>query len=355
MRGSVSPHSLGKKMYRLENNLEVFKNNSEGEFHFVKRGVGIQDTIHCDNKGVSFLEAIKNNNGYISEELAKENMEYISFLESRNFITKKEYPNNNHPFRTQLQALEEWGLNPEFSQVLIENAKVAIIGCGGTGGWLAIELASLGVGNIKLIDNDIVEESNLMRQPFNYNQIGTYKTHALKENIKSKNSKTVVETEEIYIDEEVKFSGIFNGYDYICIAADHPSRDSMGLIVGKWCLQNKVNHFICGGYSGHNTSLGLSVIPGKTYCWECYLYWYKDQISKSILNEPFMKGPRNPSGVFPIVMLAASMNALDILRTIVNVKPVLVNSRIDMHPSELNFNKKDFEKNPSCSYCKEIK
>jgi molybdopterin/thiamine biosynthesis adenylyltransferase len=43
-------------------------------------------------------------------------------------------------------------------------SKAVIIGCGGLGGYLIEELARLGVGNLVLIDSDVIEEHNLNRQ-----------------------------------------------------------------------------------------------------------------------------------------------------------------------------------------------
>lgn len=44
------------------------------------------------------------------------------------------------------------------------NATVAVVGCGGLGGYIIEELARLGVGTIKAIDPDVFEEHNLNRQ-----------------------------------------------------------------------------------------------------------------------------------------------------------------------------------------------
>ena len=43
-------------------------------------------------------------------------------------------------------------------------ARVAVVGCGATGSALASLLARAGVGNIRIIDRDYVEPSNLQRQ-----------------------------------------------------------------------------------------------------------------------------------------------------------------------------------------------
>jgi len=49
-------------------------------------------------------------------------------------------------------------------QYKLFRSKAVIIGCGGLGGYLIEELARLGVGNLVLIDSDVIEEHNLNRQ-----------------------------------------------------------------------------------------------------------------------------------------------------------------------------------------------
>ncbi|HJV64219.1 MAG TPA: HesA/MoeB/ThiF family protein [Geomonas sp.] len=49
-------------------------------------------------------------------------------------------------------------------QLHLFNSKVAVVGCGGLGGYVIEELARMGVGHIVAIDPDIFEEHNLNRQ-----------------------------------------------------------------------------------------------------------------------------------------------------------------------------------------------
>lgn len=65
----------------------------------------------------------------------------------------------------------------------VRKAKIGIAGAGGLGSNIAISLARLGVGYIKIVDFDIVEPSNLNRQQYFIKDIGEYKVKALKKHI----------------------------------------------------------------------------------------------------------------------------------------------------------------------------
>lgn len=71
---------------------------------------------------------------------------------------------------------------------------VGIAGCGGLGSNAAVALARIGTGKLIIADFDKIEESNLNRQYFFFNQIGMFKAAALKENIKKINPSVSVES-----------------------------------------------------------------------------------------------------------------------------------------------------------------
>ena len=64
-------------------------------------------------------------------------------------------------------------------QLTLFRSSVAVIGCGGLGGYIVEELARLGVGRIVVIDPDLFEEHNLNRQLFSSPaNLGTAKVEA---------------------------------------------------------------------------------------------------------------------------------------------------------------------------------
>lgn len=62
--------------------------------------------------------------------------------------------------------------------------KVGIAGLGGLGSNVAMNLVRSGVKNLKIIDFDKIEQSNLNRQFYFQDQIGIYKSDALEINLK---------------------------------------------------------------------------------------------------------------------------------------------------------------------------
>ena len=82
----------------------------------------------------------------------------------------------------------------ESDQDLLQQKKVAIIGCGGLGGYLCEFSARLGIGHIVVCDGDVFEESNLNRQILSTEgNLGTLKAEAAKAYIECTNPHCQVE------------------------------------------------------------------------------------------------------------------------------------------------------------------
>lgn len=103
----------------------------------------------------------------------------------------------------------------------LQASSVAICGLGGLGSVIAIALARVGVGKLLLIDYDIVDATNLARQQYTFNDIGQYKTVALKKQIEQLSTLTTVEIATTKLTEE-NIPSLLKGYPIICEALDKP-------------------------------------------------------------------------------------------------------------------------------------
>jgi tRNA A37 threonylcarbamoyladenosine dehydratase len=102
----------------------------------------------------------------------------------------------------------------------LHNAKVAVFGVGGVGGYVVEALARSGIGGLTLIDPDRVSQSNINRQIIALSStVGQYKTHAAKARVLDISPDCKVETLEIFYSPDVTDFD-FSSFDYVVDAVD---------------------------------------------------------------------------------------------------------------------------------------
>ncbi len=149
----------------------------------------------------------------------------------------------------------------------LKDKTVGIAGCGGLGSNCAVALARVGVGKLIIADFDVIEENNLNRQYYFYNQIGRKKVDCLSENIQLINPGTEVEVHDIKLD-AISIVEIYQNSDVIVEAFDKAEMKQtivetaskylpktplvLGLGMAGWGESNSIhcrqadNLFICG-------------------------------------------------------------------------------------------------------------
>ncbi len=102
-----------------------------------------------------------------------------------------------------------------------KNARVAVFGIGGVGGYVVEALARSGIGALDLIDADKISLSNINRQIFALKStLGRYKTEVAKERILDINPDAIVNTYNVFYLPETADSFDFTLYDYVVDAID---------------------------------------------------------------------------------------------------------------------------------------
>jgi molybdopterin/thiamine biosynthesis adenylyltransferase/rhodanese-related sulfurtransferase len=110
-------------------------------------------------------------------------------------------------------------------QIKLLNSKVLLIGAGGLGSPAALYLAAAGVGTLGIVDDDLVDESNLQRQVIhNTERVGTPKTESARTTIESLNPDVNVVEHRTRLDGS-NILEIIEGYDVLVDGADNfPTR-----------------------------------------------------------------------------------------------------------------------------------
>ncbi|MDE6501844.1 MAG: sulfur carrier protein ThiS adenylyltransferase ThiF [Ruminococcus sp.] len=104
-------------------------------------------------------------------------------------------------------------------QKKVSASHVAVCGIGGLGSNIAIALARAGVGHIHIIDFDRVDISNLNRQQYFPEQLGMYKTEAMKETLSRIAPYCEITSDCVRLD-ETNISEILKNDDIVCEAFD---------------------------------------------------------------------------------------------------------------------------------------
>ena len=103
----------------------------------------------------------------------------------------------------------------------LRNARVAIFGIGGVGGYVTEALARSGIFHLDLIDKDDVDITNINRQIIAlHSSVGRPKVEVMKERILDINPATDVRTYQCFYLPETQDQFDFSQYDYIVDAVD---------------------------------------------------------------------------------------------------------------------------------------
>lgn len=153
--------------------------------------------------------------------------------------------------------LEGW------SQKLVKNSRVVIIGVGGLGCEIAKNLAMLGVGRLDLIDLDIIEHSNLNRQIlFAGANIGEPKAIVAARKLKEINPNIIVKG--YYTSLERLNPALYQAADVVVGGLDSMNAR---LNLNAQCIRFK-KPLVDGGVSGYHGHV-YTVFPYKNACYEC--------------------------------------------------------------------------------------
>lgn len=103
----------------------------------------------------------------------------------------------------------------------LKNARVAVFGVGGVGGFVCEALARAGVGKIGLVDKDEVDVTNINRQIIAlHSTVGRPKVEVMKERIQDINPEAQVDVYQFFLLRDNTDEFPWDEYDYIVDAVD---------------------------------------------------------------------------------------------------------------------------------------
>ena len=121
-------------------------------------------------------------------------------------------------------------------QDMLLRSKVVVVGCGGLGSFVTSMLVRSGVGFVRVIDHDVVEESNLHRVSlFNGEDIGKSKAFLAEKRLKSINPEGRVEGIEDNLN-PANAEKLLSGFDVVVDCSDNME---VRYLINRFCFKNE--------------------------------------------------------------------------------------------------------------------
>ena len=133
--------------------------------------------------------------------------------------------------------------------------KVLLIGVGGVGSHVAAALCRAGIGQLEIVDFDVVDESNLGRRYYDVNDVGVVKVEAMKAHLNRMNPNCTVIAHDERLTPE-RLAELVEGHDMIVEAVDQA-------VTKAWMTEVILTHPTeplpvgCSGMAGWGDSNGI--------------------------------------------------------------------------------------------------
>jgi len=225
-------------------------------------------------------------------------------------------------------------------QQKLKNARVLVVGAGGLGSPVLLYLAAAGIGRIGVIEDDVVDVTNLQRQIIHTTaDVTKPKVVSASETMKSINPHVEVDVYHERLTKDNIFS-LLENYDIVVDGVDNfPTR----YLINDACVMKK-KVLIEGGILRF-MGLIMSIKGGETACYRC------------VFEEP------PPPGTVPscaeagilgaVAGVVGTLQATEVLKIVTGVGEPLYNRLVQFDAEELRFHEVKARRNPKCPVCGE--
>jgi molybdopterin/thiamine biosynthesis adenylyltransferase len=239
-------------------------------------------------------------------------------------------------------------------QARLKSSRVTVLGVGGLGSYVALALAAAGVGDLLLVDDDVVEAHNLNRQVlYTVEDVGASKVTAARERIAAVNPHIRVTAVSKLVAGIDDARACLVDRDLLICAADRPR-----ILIYEWLNAAAVEvgvPWIRGANDGLTVNTFLHV-PGETACFECEQRhalsaypWYGAllRFAKEALGDRTV----NPCTA-PIAGLIGSVTALEAVKYLSGAAmPVIYNRKLTVDLQTMETRTTEGVRDPECPVC----
>lgn len=241
----------------------------------------------------------------------------------------------------------------EWQRKLLE-CRVTLLGLGGLGCHLLLDMAAMGIGYVRVVEFDRVELSNLNRQIlYRDSDIGQPKIDIATSRVQEFNPRIQIDKVPKRIQSTQDVLEALNGADVVISVADRPKME-ISHWVNEGCVRAAVP-LITGGLDTQR-ALYFTVIPGETGCVECWRsqVFETDTVSSTLLEQRRERQIGGDNAAFtPLVTLTTGFLLAELVRVVTRLAPPVAAGRLIQYrfdDSSLQEYER-WERLPNCSIC----
>lgn len=226
----------------------------------------------------------------------------------------------------------------EAGQIKLKQARVLIVGVGGLGTFSSLLLAELGIGYLRLVDQDIIEATNLHRQPlYTRSDLDRAKVEVAGERLKRINPALVVDTHAAHVN-ETNVDELIRDIDVVIDGLDNFETRR---ILNQACLQNGIPFIFCG-VSARSGNLATFNLTADSPCLSCLYHGINDSDIESC----------DVTGIHPALLsIATGLQVYEAVEILIGKKSTLVDTLFFLDLQHMAFDRIPIRKNPSCLVC----
>ena len=209
------------------------------------------------------------------------------------------------------------------------DARVTLLGLGGLGTHILLDLAAMGIGSVRIVEFDKVELSNLNRQIlYRDGDIGKPKIDLAAERVRQFNPRIAIEKVPRRIESTRDVLSVVADADVVISVADRPKMEISNW-VNEGCVQAGVP-LVTGGLDTQR-AVYFTVIPGQTGCVECWRLqvFSTDQVSATLLEQKRERRIGGDNAAFvPLVTMTTGLLIGELVRLLTGIAPPAAAGRL---------------------------
>jgi molybdopterin/thiamine biosynthesis adenylyltransferase len=272
-------------------------------------------------------------------------------------------------------AVERWSRNLGFFETYatletskhelqerLQDARVGLLGLGGVGTHASLDLAAMGIGDLRVVDFDRVELSNLNRQIlYTEADFGRRKVELAEARIRAFNSRMKLDVVELRISSADDVAELVHDRDVVIGAIDRPKMHA-AVWLNEGCVRSGVP-LITGGVDTQR-SMFYTVLPGETGCVECWRRSAEtdDPVGSAIsaqmteIERRQVEGERfgqDFAAFDPLVVVHTACMISEVARIVTGIAPpIATNKLLEVRFDDFRLSEAErWERQPDCPIC----